>query len=222
MTSYIWDSDRESRTGIAEAILCDGKSNEDLIRISQYHIDQNHSILLTRLSASQWNCLPLHLTKNICYKPESKTAVINPKINGNMKGGVGVVCAGTSDLSIALEAAETLNFYGYSAPLIADVGVAGLWRLMDKIDLIRQFRIVIAVAGMEGALFSVLAGLVKAPIIAIPSSIGYGVNSGGKNALNSALGCCSPGVLTVNIDNGFGAAIAAIKIMNIDLLAGHN
>jgi len=123
------------------------------------------------------------------------------------------VTAGTSDLRVAKEAQRTLNFNGFDAPIYADIGVAGLWRLLDKIEDIQQHKIIIALAGMEGALFSVLAGLVRAPIIAVPTSVGYGISSGGKVALDSALASCSPGILTVNIDNGFGAANAAIKIM---------
>ena len=98
--------------------------------------------------------------------------------------------------------------------MIADVGVAGLWRLMRRLDEIRAHRVVIAVAGMEGALFSVLAGLIDAPVIAVPASVGYGVSAGGTVALHSALASCAPGILTVNIDNGFGAAVAAVKMIN--------
>jgi hypothetical protein len=124
-----------------------------------------------------------------------------------------VVCAGTSDLPVAREAARTLHFAGYDAPVIADVGVAGLWRLMQRIDEIRSFEVVIAVAGMEGALFSVLAGLVDAPVIAVPTSVGYGVAHGGHAALHSALASCATGIVAVNIDNGFGAAGAALRLL---------
>jgi NCAIR mutase (PurE)-related protein len=109
----------------------------------------------------------------------------------------------------------TLAFHGYEAPIIADVGVAGLWRLMERLEEIRGFRVVIAVAGMEGALFSVLAGLLGAPVIAVPSSVGYGVAAGGHVALNTALASCAPGLVVVNIDNGFGAACAAIAMMGV-------
>ena len=114
---------------------------------------------------------------------------------------------------MAREAVRALAFAGYQAPLIADVGVAGLWRLMQRIDEIRSHRVVIAVAGMEGALFSVLAGLVAAPLIATPTSVGYGVAAGGRAALNSALASCAAGLTCVNIDNGFGAACAALRIL---------
>ena len=132
-----------------------------------------------------------------------------------LNSGIGIVCAGTSDLPVAREAQATLAFCGHTAPLIADVGVAGLWRLQDRLPEITRFKIVIAVAGMEGALFSVLAGLVRAPVIAVPTSVGYGVAEGGRAALTSALASCAPGIVTVNIDNGFGAAAAAIKMASI-------
>ena len=132
-----------------------------------------------------------------------------------MKAGIGIVTAGTSDLGVAGEAARTLAFHGYAAPIIADVGVAGLWRLLERLEEIRRLRVIIAVAGMEGALFSVLAGLVAAPVIALPSSVGYGVATGGRVALEAALASCAPGLTVVNIDNGFGAACAAIGMMKL-------
>ena len=126
-----------------------------------------------------------------------------------------IVAAGTSDLGVATEAARTLGFHGYAAPLIADVGVAGLWRLMARLEELRTADVLIVVAGMEGALFSVVAGLVAAPVIALPSSVGYGVAAAGRAALHSALASCAPGVVVVNIDNGFGAAAAAIKMLRM-------
>jgi pyridinium-3,5-biscarboxylic acid mononucleotide synthase len=120
-----------------------------------------------------------------------------------------IVAAGTSDLPVA----RTLAFTGHRAEIVADVGVAGLWRLMDHLDPLCQCRVLIAMAGMEGALFSVLAGLVRVPVIAVPTSVGYGVAEGGKAALAS----CAPGLVVVNIDNGIGAAAAALKMLRADL-----
>ena len=114
---------------------------------------------------------------------------------------------------VAQEAARTLAFHGYAAPVIADVGVAGLWRIMAQRPALQAARVLIVAAGMEGALFSVVAGLVAAPVIALPTAVGYGVSEGGRAALRSALASCAPGVLTVNIGNGFGAAAAAIKML---------
>lgn len=213
MNKFIWDQDRQKRTGVAEAVLCDSKTPADLASIIEYHIVQQNRVLLTRLNESSWNALPENLKAALDYSSDARTAVINKHTSTAKESGVVIVCAGTSDLPVAREAQQTLAFYDLSAPLIADVGVAGLWRLLDKIETIREYKLIIAIAGMEGALFSVLAGLVSAPVIAVPSSVGYGVGQGGQLALNTALGSCSPGILTVNIDNGYGAAISAIKII---------
>jgi pyridinium-3,5-biscarboxylic acid mononucleotide synthase len=133
---------------------------------------------------------------------------------------VAIVCGGTSDLPVAGEARRTLAFAGETTTLISDVGVAGLWRLMERLDEIRRHRVVIAVAGMEGALFSVLAGLVPCAVIAVPTSVGYGVATGGATALHAALASCASGLAVVNIDNGFGAAHAALRILGETSPAG--
>jgi NCAIR mutase (PurE)-related protein len=126
---------------------------------------------------------------------------------------VAVVTAGTSDLPVAHEALRTLAFYGLPARAIADVGVAGLWRLLRHEDELRRYPAVIVVAGMEGALFSVVGGLVRGVVIAVPTSTGYGAARGGETALHAALASCAPGVVVVNIDNGYGAACAAIRVL---------
>lgn len=127
---------------------------------------------------------------------------------------VGIVAAGTSDIPVATEVMRCLEFFDIPHGLYADVGVAGLWRLTQVQPELEKHALLIAVAGMEGALFSVLSGLVSAPLIAVPTSVGYGVAAGGTVALHSALASCSPGIVTVNIDNGFGAASAARKILS--------
>jgi NCAIR mutase (PurE)-related protein len=204
------DWERESRTGVAEAVLCEGKSAAQIEAILAAAGERR--LLLTRLDETKLAQLPPELRHAIDYDPLSTTAFHGRRVAPTRTGPV-VVCAGTSDLPVAREAARSLEFAGYQAPLIADVGVAGLWRLMRRLDEIRSFRVVIAVAGMEGALFSVLAGLVDAPIIAVPTSIGYGVASGGRTALHSALASCATGLVAVNIDNGFGGASAAIRVL---------
>ena len=213
MHNFVWDKDRISRTGVAEAIFCVNKNLEDLCDIIQFNLNNKTAVLLTRLEQTQWLALPQELSRHLDYDEDSHTATVNFDHHNAKQSGVCIVTAGTSDLRVAKEAQRTLSFNGFDAPIYADIGVAGLWRLLDKIDDIRQHKIIIALAGMEGALFSVLAGLVSAPVIAVPTSVGYGVSSGGKVALDSALASCSPGILTVNIDNGFGAANAAIKIL---------
>ncbi len=201
---------REERTGIAEAVLCDGKTCEQIAAILR--AAQDRPLLLTRLAPEKLAGLPEDLRRELDHDPSSLTA-FHRRIERPLISGPGIVCGGTSDLPVAREAQRTLAFYGYNAPLVSDVGVAGLWRLMKRIDEIRTFSVVIAVAGMEGALFSVLAGLVDAPVIALPTSVGYGVAAQGRTALNSALASCAQGLVCVNIDNGFGAACAALRIL---------
>ena len=203
------DWERASRTGVPEAIYCEGKSALQINAILIEARDKGRSLLLTRLDAEKASALEVALT----YDAASETAVL-----GDMPSatdlGVAIVAAGTSDTKVACEAQRTLAFSGVSADLHIDIGVAGLWRLTECAAQLQDKRIVIACAGFEAALFSVLAGLIKAPIIAVPTSVGFGVEAGGQAALSSALASCAPGVLTVNIDNGFGAACAALKILN--------
>lgn len=210
MSDFIIDWERERRTGVAEAVFCEDKSVAQISAILSS--TEGKRLLLTRLDEKKVAALPDSLQQGFDYDPLSRTAFWGHGYPLS-RCGPGIVCAGTSDLPIAWEASRTLAFYGYDAPIVADVGVAGLWRLMQQIEDIRKFSVVLAVAGMEGALFSVLAGLVEAPVIAIPTSIGYGVCKDGHLALHSALGSCSPGLLTVNIDNGFGGACAALRIL---------
>jgi NCAIR mutase (PurE)-related protein len=204
------DWEREQRTGVAEAILCDGKSALQIEAILAAAGERR--LLLTRLDEAKLAQLPPTRRHALDYDPLSGTA-FHGHCLAPTRTGPGVVCAGTSDLPVAREAARSLVFAGYQAPVIADVGVAGLWRLMRRLEEIRSFKVVIAVAGMEGALFSVLAGLVDAPVIAVPTSVGYGVAAGGRTALHSALASCATGIVAVNIDNGFGGASAAIRVL---------
>lgn len=205
------DWDRRNRTAVAEAVLCDGKSVNQIADICSAAIERNSPLLLTRLEHDKHTALSA-LGVQLDYDPLSRTGIIGA-LSSAEGGSVAIVCAGTSDLPVAAEARRTLAFHGIDATMIVDVGVAGIWRLLDNIEVIERHSVVIAVAGMEGALFSVLAGLTSRPVIAVPTSVGYGVSAGGHNALNSALGTCAPGVVVVNIDNGFGAAAAAIKII---------
>lgn len=210
MSDFVLDWEREARTGVAEAVLCEGKSVAQVEAILAEAGPRR--LLLTRLAEAQHAALSGPLRATLDYDPLSRTAFHGaPKVP--VVAGAGIVCAGTSDLPVAREAARSLQFAGFASPVIADVGVAGLWRLMKRLDEIRAFRVVIAVAGMEGALFSVIAGLVQAPVIAVPTSVGYGVAAGGHVALNSALATCATGVVAVNIDNGYGGACAAIRML---------
>ena len=214
-SSFEVDWDRETRTGVSEALLCAHKSPAQIEAIVAAAQALGRRLLLTRLTAEGFAALGAGTRALLDYEVESGTAVLGARLAAGPIPGIGIVAAGTSDIPVAMEAARSLAFHGYDAPIIADVGVAGLWRLMRRIEEIRQFDVVIATAGMEGALFSVLAGLLAAPVVAVPTSVGYGVSSGGSSALHAALASCAPGLVVVNIDNGFGAASAAIKMLRI-------
>ncbi|WP_017446602.1 nickel pincer cofactor biosynthesis protein LarB [Gayadomonas joobiniege] len=207
-----WDSHRAERTGIAEAVYCPGKSAGVLIEILEHHLKAATSVLLTRLDRQVYDGFADSYKAQMEYHEQGNIAIFNKKDKALRDSEICIVTAGSSDLRLACEAQVTLKYYGYNTPVIADVGVAGLHRLLNRLDEIKKYKLVIAIAGMEGALFSVLAGLISAPVIALPSSVGYGVSENGQAALSSALSACAPGILTVNIDNAFGAATAAIKI----------
>jgi len=213
MNAAIMDWERETRTGLAEAVYAEGKTMTCLAAIIQNAHEENRRVLLTRLTAEVFSALPDEQAYLLDYDAISRTAILG-EINLDAKSHVVVVCAGMADVPVAQEVCRTLAFAGVRSQMISDVGVAGLWRLMDRMEEIRTFSVVIVVAGMEGAIFSVLAGLVRAPIIAVPTSTGYGVTGGGYLALHSALGSCAPGLTVVNIDNGFGAAQVALRIVN--------
>ena len=204
------DWERERRTGMPEAVFCARKTPAQIDAIVAAAAGRR--LLFTHLAADTLAALSPAARDQLDHDPLSATAVLGGGVP-LADSGIGIVAAGTSDLPVAREAARTLAFAGHNAEIVADVGVAGLWRLMARLEELRRCRVLIAVAGMEGALFSVLAGLVAAPVIAVPTSVGYGVAEGGRAALRSALASCAPGLVVVNIDNGFGAAAAALKMI---------
>lgn len=211
---HVHDHERSERLGMPEAVLCSAKSDSQLRAIAADLIEHGGPSLFTRLCAERHAALPDELRSALVHDAESETAVLGGVLPPR-RGHVAVVAAGTSDLRVAAEAHATLTFSGVSAELIVDVGVAGIWRLQERLDDIRRADIVLAVAGMDAALVSVLGGLVAAPVIGVPTSVGYGVAAGGQTALNSALASCAQGVSVVNIDNGFGAACAAVRILGL-------
>ena len=209
-TGFVHDVDRLARLGMPEAIFCEGKDDTVLKAIVA---DLAQPTLFTRLSPDQYAALNAADT-SMDYDLRSHTAFLHGTLPPTF-GRVAVVTAGTSDLRVAGEALRTLQFSGVTAELTADVGVAGIHRLLARIDHIRSFDIVIVVAGWDAALASVMGGLVGQPVIAVPSSTGYGVAAGGTSALHAMLSSCGQGVLVTNIDNGFGAACGAIRILNM-------
>ena len=220
MTEFRLDWDRHARTGTSEAVLCEAKTTAQIDAIAQSAAQLGRRLLFTRLGPRKFERLAGNVRDALDYELASGTAILGgvPAVSG--RGRVAIVAAGTSDLPVAREAERTLRFAGEAATLLADVGVAGLWRLMEHVDALRAHRVVIAVAGMEGALFSVLAGLVPGMVVAVPSSVGYGVGKGGRAALNAALASCASGLAVVNIDNGFGAAHAALRVLGSAPAAG--
>lgn len=205
------DIERRERLGFDEAILCAGKSTEHLTAILEQA--GNDSLLLTRLDAAALKALPPALGKKIDYEPLSRTGFFGSVAEPAGTVETAIVTAGTSDVRVSREAARTLAYYGTPCLEISDVGVAGLWRLMERIEEIKRHRIVIAVAGLDAALPSVIGGLVPGLVIAVPTSTGYGAARGGETALFASLVSCAPGVVVVNIDNGYGAACAALRVL---------
>jgi NCAIR mutase (PurE)-related protein len=213
MVEFKLDWQRAQRTGTCEAVLCEPKSVAQIDAIVAHAVDLRRRLLLTRLGPRKFGRLAHASREALDYDAVSRTAIVGGPVAAHASDRVAIVVAGTSDVPVAREAGRTLAFAGEAATLMLDVGVAGLWRLMERLDEIRRHRVVIAVAGMEGALFSVLAGLVAGAVVAVPTSVGYGVGKGGRTALNAALASCASGLAVVNIDNGFGAAHVALRIL---------
>jgi NCAIR mutase (PurE)-related protein len=205
------DLERRARLGFDEAILCAGKSPQHVAEI--LHQAGDGSLLLTRLEADVLATLPAALKNKIDYEPLSRSGFFGPVAAPAGSTEIAIVTAGTSDARVSREAARTLAYYGAPSLQISDVGVAGLWRLMERIEEIKHHPIIIAVAGMDAALPSVIGGLAPGLIIAVPTSTGYGAARGGETALFAALASCAPGVVVVNIDNGYGAACAALRAL---------
>jgi len=205
------DTHRELRVGYPEVIFCPGKTIEQIKTIFRKMAAGKSNILATRASGEIFSAV-----KEICpeasYHPLARTITVMKKKPRLSRHYIAVVSAGTADLPVAEEAAITAEVFGNRVERIVDVGVAGIHRLFDKLDIIRRARVVIVVAGMEGALPSVVGGLVDKPVIAVPTSVGYGASFQGVAALLAMLNSCAGGVSVVNIDNGFGAGCAASKI----------
>jgi NCAIR mutase (PurE)-related protein len=205
MNQIRWDRDREARTGIPEVVYGPGKTSAHLRQIFEGTTELR---IASRLNEEQMQVLSELAT----IYPEARMAVRNARQKRDMPV-VPVITAGTADIPVALEAATTLEAMGVPTSNHFDVGVAGIHRLQSVLPELAAARVCIVAAGMDGALPAVVAGLVSAPVIGVPTSIGTGVAQGGMVALNTMLASCSPGVAVVNIDNGFGAACLALKIL---------
>jgi NCAIR mutase (PurE)-related protein len=205
------DHHREIRTGYPEIVYCAGKTIDQAKEIFRIMAEHENNVIGTRASESMFEAIKEVIPEAVYYK-EARIISIKKKDSEIPESGIAVITAGTSDIPVAEEAAVTAELLGNRVVRIYDAGVAGIHRLVDKLPEIRKCRVVIVIAGMEGALASVVGGLIDKPIIAVPTSVGYGANFGGVSALLSMLTSCSTGVTVVNIDNGFGAGFSASMI----------
>jgi len=209
------DHHRNTRTGVPEVIFAPGKTEKQIIEIFKRMHAAGSDVLISKVEKSVYNKLKRSY-KGLKYNEAARMITkTGRKKSKAATGRIAVVTGGTSDMNVAEEAAATIEAFGYDANRIYDVGVAGIHRLLAFNDKLKKADVIIVVAGMEGALASVVGGLVSSPVIAVPTSVGYGASFGGIAALLSMLNSCAPGVTVVNIDNGFGAAMAAIKMLGV-------
>ena len=214
------DIDLETRSGAPEAVFAQGKTASETVAITEALVEKQGHALVTR--AGRETMLALRERwPDLKAAPHAGTALAGtPPASLSEGPWVAIAIAGTSDIQVAEEAAFTLESLGIGQRIFADVGVAGLHRLLRRLDDLRRAAVIIAAAGMEGALPSVIAGLVPAPVVGVPTSIGYGASLGGISAMLGMLNSCSPGMTVVNIDNGFGAAVAAARMIRHAPLTG--
>ena len=208
-----FDFQRRDRLGLIEAIWGQDKSIDQLERLCGNVLSKNEIVFITRINSEKANYL-LDLYGDARFYEEANCLIIGKnlnKINTNKK--VAIISGGSSDLAVTLEAQLALEIYGVNCQPFIDVGVAGLHRLLSQLEEINKYDVLIVCAGMEGALATVVGGLLAQPIIAVPISVGYGISKDGITALNSMLSSCSPGIAVMNIDNGYGAAMAALRII---------
>jgi NCAIR mutase (PurE)-related protein len=212
------DLHRKLRSGFAEVIYCSGKSDAHLLEIFSKLYQAEGEVFGTRCSPEQYQLLAQRYPEAV-YDPLSRIVKIE-QADKVRTGCIAVCTAGTADIAVAEEAAQTAEYFGTHVERIYDVGVSGLHRLLSRLDVIQRANCVVAVAGMEGALASVLGGLVDKPVIAVPTSVGYGANFGGLSALLTMVNSCANGVAVVNIDNGYGAGYLATQINRIAVTGG--
>lgn len=208
------DLTRRERLGFEEAMFCAHKSPAQIDAVLDQLAAAGQGSLLTRLEPEREAMLRAEHRARLDYDPVSRTAfyACTPAADGAPR--VGIVTAGSSDVPVAREALRTLTYCGVPALPVFDVGVAGLWRLLERIEELRSLPVLVVAAGMDAALPSVIGGLYGGLVVAVPTSVGYGVAAGGQAALNAILASCASGIVTVNIDNGYGAACAALRALN--------
>lgn len=204
------DTHRELRSGFPEVIFCQGKPDDYLVSIYEKMVAHDGRAFGTRASKEQYELVKAAIPDAI-YDPVSRILKVE-RTEGEKIGCVAVCCAGTADIPVAEEAAQTAEYFGTKVERLYDVGVSGIHRLLSKVDTLQKANCVIAIAGMEGALASVIGGLVSNPVIAVPTSVGYGASLGGISALLTMINSCANGISVVNIDNGYGAGYLATQI----------
>jgi pyridinium-3,5-biscarboxylic acid mononucleotide synthase len=209
------DNHREMRTGYPEIIYCAGKTIEQVKEIFRVMAERENNVIGTRANQEMFDAVK-SISPNAVYYQMAGIISLQKKKADPPKSRIAVITAGTSDMPVAEEAAITAELLGNNVLRIFDAGVAGIHRLVDKLPEIRSCRVVIVIAGMEGALASVVGGLVDKPVIAVPTSVGYGASFGGVSALLAMLTSCSTGITVVNIDNGFGAGFSASMINKME------
>lgn len=215
MQHILFDHARGSRIGLPEAVFCEGKPFDSVLELlKNFARGSGHPVLFTRLSEEIFLRVPEELRSQYDYHALSRTA-FGDSMPLRSQGRVAIISAGTADGFVTWEAARTLTYLGIPHKVFEDCGVAGLWRLAERLDEINSFDAVIVVAGLDAALVSVMGGLTPKPIFGVPTSVGYGVAQGGRAALASMLSSCAPGVGILNIDNGYGAACAAARVVNL-------
>ena len=208
-----FDFDRQNRLGLIEAIWGEHKSVEQLKKVAQEVLQKGEFVFITRINESKARCLQ-EIYSNAIFINDANCLIIGENSNKvESEKTVAIVSGGSSDLKVSLEVNTALEIYGINCETFIDVGVAGVHRLLSLLDEINKHDLIIVCAGMEGALATVIGGLLPQPIIGVPVSVGYGVSKDGMVALNSMLASCSPGILVMNIDNGYGAAMAALRII---------
>jgi pyridinium-3,5-biscarboxylic acid mononucleotide synthase len=205
------DHHRQLRCGFPEVIYCPGKTTDQIVKIFESLAEKGNNVLATRAEENVFEAL-VNKFPNIRYEKSAKAIVLEQKKIKPSKSVIPIVTAGTADLPVAAEAKVTAEIMGQRTQVIPDVGVAGLHRLLGHMEQLQNANVIIVIAGMEGALASVVGGLVSCPVIAVPTSIGTGASFGGISALLTMLNSCAAGVTVVNIDNGFSAGVAATLI----------
>lgn len=214
------DTAREKRTGFPEVVYCAGKPDEYIVSIYEKLLEADGRVFGTRATKEQFELVKQRIP-DVEYDPISRILKVS-HIEIERKGCVAVCCAGTADIPVAEEAAQTAEYFGTNVERVFDVGVSGIHRLLSKTEVLQKVNCVIAVAGMEGALASVIGGIVSNPVIAVPTSVGYGANFDGLSSLLTMINSCANGITVVNIDNGYGAGYVATQINRLATGSGNN